>query len=363
MVIRYYTVNNITEFVKSDQFLSLKQIPVSKHRAVSQAHNPRASGEDKILFVAYENNEVAGYIGVVPDMMVHRDAWQKIGWLSCFWVDPEYRGKNIAQSLFSRVMEEWENRIVMTNMAPRIIAFYQRTDLFCEPLNKQGIRGYLRFNLSSVLPPKKDLFKKVLPVLKVLDLTGNILNSTRLFFYPRFNMHRTIRAEYKSKITPEAEQFIAAFNNDEFTRREQSVLEWILNWPWILEGYDDYDSRRYYFSSVAKRFLNQPVQFYDEQNRFTAFIILTVRNENLTVPYYYGQEGVQRDIVKFLINYMRDHKLDMITIFHPELSQALNNLRSPLLFKKKIKRPYMSHKALDISGLKFQDGDGDSAFT
>ena len=63
MEIRSYTPGTILEFVASEQFSMLKNIPISKHRALSYAHNPRAAASDKILFVAFENDEVAGYLG------------------------------------------------------------------------------------------------------------------------------------------------------------------------------------------------------------------------------------------------------------------------------------------------------------
>jgi len=364
MEIRPYTVNTIAELTTSEQFMTLKHVPITKHRAVSHAHNPRASGEDKILFIAYENNEIAGYVGVLPDRIVHQDTCEKIGWLSCFWVDPGYRGKNISVSLFSCVMEAWDNKILITNMAPGTINFYLRTDLYRQPLYKTGIRGYLRFNLANILPPKNTIFKKAVPFLKALDFTGNIMNDARLYFYHRYKVNRNLRVEYRNDITPEAEEFIIGYNRQEFIKRGKPELEWILKYPWILEGsYGDHDSRRYYFSSVAERFICQCIQFYNDRDRMVGFLILSVRNDHLTVPYYYGEKESRKDIVKFLITQMRDLEVSMITIFQSELSEALNRLKSPLLFKKKILRPYLCPKALDITGLKFQDGDGDSAFT
>src|ERR1035438_2521134 len=168
MEISYYTVNTINDLVASDRFPNLKYIPVTKHRALSHSLNPRASGEDKILFIAWENDEVAGYIGVLPDRIVQENRWEKTGWLSCFWVDPEYRGKKISSALFSKVMEAWDNKILITNMATGTINFYLRTDLFRPPLYKSGIRGYLKFNLAAILPPKKSIFRKIVPFLQLL---------------------------------------------------------------------------------------------------------------------------------------------------------------------------------------------------
>jgi len=261
-------------------------------------------------------------------------------------------------------MEAWNNRILITNMAPGTINFYQRTDLFRTPFFKTGIRGYLRFNLATILPPKKNIFNAIIPFLRLLDSGANIINSVRLSFYPGYKIDKALRVEYKEEITPETEAFIARHNSQEFVRREKAELDWILKYPWILDGnYGEHDSGRYYFSSVAKRFFQQSVLFYNSSDRMVGFLILSVRNDHLTVPFYYGDKELQKEIVKFLINRMRDLEVSMITVFHKELSETMRKSRSPLLFKKKIFRPYLCPKVMDISGLEFQDGDGDSAFT
>jgi GNAT superfamily N-acetyltransferase len=364
MEIRHYTIKTIGDFIKSDLFLKLDHIPVTKHRAVSHMANPRASGEDKILFVGYDNDQVAGYVGVLPDRIFQQDSGEKTGWLSCFWVAPEHRGKNLSVTLFSHVMEAWNNRILITNMAPGTINFYMRTGFFREPLYKTGLRGYMRFNLSTLLPPKKKIYKNAVPFLKALDFAGNSLNKGRLTFYSRYTIGSHLRIESNESVSAEDENFISRLNGQEFIRRSKPELEWILKYPWILEGKgDDQDSRRYYFSSFAKRFFHQVIKVYDSSDRMVSFFFLSVRNDHLTIPYYYGESGFHEEVVKFLINRMRDLDVSMITVFHKELSETLQHMKSPLLFKKKIVRPYLCPKVLDISGLYFQDGDGDSAFT
>ena len=364
MEIRVYTVNSITELVYSEPFQRFQHIPVTRHRAISHAHNPRASGEDKILFVAYENEEVIGYIGVLPDILYKKEEGVKIGWLSCFWVDPVYRGKNISTALFLSVMDAWKNKILITNMAPGTIPFYIRTGLFREPVYKEGIRGYMQFNLAVVLPPRRPVFNRIAPALKMLDASANILNNARLLFFPRYDMKKDIRIGFVDDIAVEAEQFISASYGSDFIRRGKEELEWILKYPWILPGKPgDHDSNRYYFSSVAEQFFLQPLLMYDNSGRMIAFLVLSMRNGHITIPFFRGEKETHKHIVKFLLNYMRDVNANSITLFHPELSEVLKKTRTPLVFKKKILRPYLCPKDLDISGMQFQDGDGDAVFT
>ncbi|MCX6252005.1 MAG: GNAT family N-acetyltransferase [Bacteroidetes bacterium] len=364
MEIRSYTKDTIGELLLSPGFTWWKNIPITKHRALSQIHNPRISSTDKILFVAFDGDEVAGYLGVLGDLIFMDDMPLRVGWLSCFYVDPVYRGKHIAMELFSQVMEAWDNTIFITNMAPETIGFYNKTGLFHEPVFKQGIRGFLRFNLAEILPPKRNIFKRCIPLLKVIDAVLNIGNSLRLLFYTRYTQSENVRIEYLREITPETEKFVLRMNKNEWIKRGKAEWEWIVSYPWLLQAQEkDPESKRYFFSSVARRFFYRCVQLYDGKNNIIAFILLSVRNEHLTVPYYYCDRGYHPEVAKFLINTMRDENISMITVFHTDLSETLRTMNTPFIVKRSIQRPYLFPKGIDISDLNFQDGDGDSVFT
>jgi GNAT superfamily N-acetyltransferase len=363
MEIKYYTTGTILEFVSSEFFSKLKNIPISKHRALSYAYNPRAAASDKILFVAFENDEVAGYLGALPEKIFYRGEWKRMSWLSCFWIDPKYRGKNISKQLFDLAMQEWDNTAMITNMKPGTLKIYERTGYFRDPVTRIGIRGYLRFNLAEILPPRGGIFVRIKPVLQLFDFILNLANSIRLVFFPGYKLDSDIRYEYVEEISPEIEEFINNCNQSYQIQRGKPELEWINKYPWVLEQEEDADSRRYYFSSVSKRFFYQNVEFRNETGTVTAFLMLSIRNNHLTVPYAFFNKGMESVLVKFLFNSMLDFQLNMLTVFHPELSEEIRKTKSPFLYKKKILRPYFIPKTLDLPEPAFQDGDGDCVFT
>jgi GNAT superfamily N-acetyltransferase len=364
MEIKYYTIETIGDLISDPGFARWKNLPVTRHRAISHMHNPRVNPDDKILFIAFDGDEVAGYLGVLGDKVFMDQFPVRIGWLSCFYVDPAFRGKNLSRELFNRVMEAWDNTIFITNMAPETIRFYNKSGLFHEPVFKQGIRGFLRFNLADILPPKRSLFKKVLPLLNAFDHILNSANAIRLLFYKKYRLSAGIRIEYPESIGPETEMFVRQYNRHEWVKRGKPEWDWIMNYPWLLQsGEKDTESNRYYFSSVAKRFYYKRVQFKDEKGNSIAFFILSVRNNHLTVPYFYCISNYFEDACKFLVNTMLEEKISMITTFNKDLSETLERMSTPFILKRPIKRPYLFPKTLDIPGLEFQDGDGDSVFT
>jgi GNAT superfamily N-acetyltransferase len=363
MEIRTYTTGTILEFVTSEQFSRLKHIPISKHRAQSYAHNPRSDGNDKILFVAFDDDEVAGYLGALPEKIFYRDEWKRMTWLSCFWIDPQYRGRGISKELFDMAMHEYGDTAMITNMKPGTLKIYERTGYFHPPVTLTGIRCYLRFCFAEILPPRGGFYERIRPLLRVYDFSLNVINSIRLVFYPGYKPDPTLRVDYVEEIGPEAEELINTCNRGYLNRRGKPELEWIHEYPWVLEQEEDADSRRYYFSSVSRRFFYQMVEFRDESDAVTAFLMLSFRNNHLTVPYVFYREGMEPGLVKFLFNTMLDYQLNMLSVFHPGLSPVIKNTRSPFLLKKQILRPYFLPKTLDLSDPSFQDGDGDCVFT
>ena len=364
MEITFYTPATIRDFVSTEQFSLLKYIPITLQRAISHFNNPRAEENDKILFVAWENDQIAGYLGVLADLIYEKDTPIRVAWLSCFWVDPAFRGRDLSNRLLLLVMEAWENHILITNMAPGTIGFYLRTGLFNSPVLKEGFRGYLRFNLSEILPPKKKIFQKSRHLLKGVDLLLNLVNGIRLVFYPGYGYSGRFRMEFTEEISPEAAAFIRNHNQEEYCRRGKEELEWILRYPWLREEDSGTGSeKRYYFSSVTRRFIRQIIEFSTEDGILSGFLFLNILDNHLTVPCFYGTEEVLPDMAKFLLNTMLDYQLNMITVFHESLVKILRESASPFFFRKKILRPYVFPKSLNIVASSFQDGDGDSVFT
>ena len=110
MKVKTYTAQELAYFVNSDEYDKLKNVPISKIRAISQVNNPRASEDDILLFVAFDEGRTVGYFGVLPDMIYCKDQVEKIGWGTCFWVDEKYKSQNVAAAIFLKVIREWKQK-------------------------------------------------------------------------------------------------------------------------------------------------------------------------------------------------------------------------------------------------------------
>lgn len=358
-----FTKLTLHSFIHSQQFAALNKIPISKHRAVSQINNPRTSEDDIILVAQFDENILVGYLGILPDYIYHNEEFQKIGWLSCFWIDEHYKSKNVAANLFLRVIRAWQNKIFITNFVPWLEPVYQKIGIFEPVRHKSGLRCYLRFNLAEILPPKKPFYQHISFLLKAIDFAFNTAGDVRLKFI-RPDTSDQAKPEYLSYIDEDSEKFIVCHTRSNLNRRSKPELEWILNNPWIHEGVkNDVNGSRYYFTSFSKRFFYQLIRIRDHRNKICAIVMICVRNNQLTVPYLFSDSVYYGLIGRILLDTMLNLKLNMVTTFNDQLATALKKIKCSFIFSKKLIRPYFISKVCGFATLlDFQDGDGDCVF-
>ncbi len=363
METRVFTKQELHHFIFSEQFENLDYIPISKHRAISQINNPRASDDDIILIARFDKNLLIGYLGVLPDFVYRENECHKVGWLTCFWISKQYRSGTTAADLLLSAFSAWDQNILITNMVPGLEKLYMKSGLFQPVREKTGIRCYMRFNMAEILPPKDELYKSIAPVLRVFDCIMNAIADKR-FWLINTGSKSEAKVEYVNSLDQESKNFINSMMTTNWNRRSTSEIAWILGNPWILEGIEeDHNSSRYYFSSFSKRFFYQMIRIKDAQDRIIAIMLLCIRDKSMTVPYLYAVDDCYGILKRILIKKMVYLKISMITIFQEALARAFNHNGVTFLFRKKIIRSYMVSKKLDfINNLDFQDGDGDCAF-
>ncbi len=356
-----FTKTNIQEFITSQNYRNLKNIPISRYRAISQMNNPRADDDDVILVAQFDGNKTVGYLGVLPDFIFISGREEKIGWLTCFWTDSGYKSQNVAANLFRRVIRAWNNRIFITNIVPALEPVYLKTKLFLPTRYKTGYRGYMRFNLSEILPPKKTFFRKITPFLKIVDGSLNIFSNLRFIFFSGYRLD--VKVEYLTTFEEDLEEFVSCYNKDNWNRRGVAELNWIITYPWIIQGSHDSNKLRYYFSSLSQRFFYQIVKFTDSSDKTIGVVLINIRDHDMKVPYVFCDRPNTSVIARFLINTMLSYKINMLTVFDKNLSASLRHFKTPFIFSKKIKKPYFISKNFEfVKDLYFQDGDGDCAF-
>ena len=344
-------------------------IPISRHRAWSHIRNPRVSEDDVILVLAMVEGRMAGYLGVLADHIYLNGQKEKAGWLSCMWVDPEVRGQGIAKQLLNRVLERWDNRILVTEFTPAAKGLYDRSGQFQDLKISEGLRCFLRFNLDELLPKKFPALEQFKWLISLKNWALNVPNEVRLSFWkssPKSN-------EYQVKTVGEIDEKLAAFiserQQNQLEKRSAKDLNWLLKNPWLLPASeDDGTGKKYHFSAFAENFQYLPLSISDKQNNLIGFVILAIRGNDLKVPYCYADKENIGKIAEVIIQEMLQRKLRTLTVFHPELVAFFKQNPKPFIYLHPLKRHYIISKkfAEQLSRqpkIKIQDGDADCAFT
>lgn len=368
LTIKKYTISELIEFVFSEEYNRLENIPISKHRAMSYSKNPRISSDDTVMFLAFDNDELVGYRTILPDYFYQDNIKNKIGWFSGNWVQTDRRRTGISTKLFKAVYDEWNGKLAYTNYAPASKSVYDKTSKFIKFKSNKGIRAYNRFCFAELLPPKSKIFLKIKPLLQLIDFILNLFCDIRIIILNSFLSIKNIKIEYVNSIDKEISEFIKDKSDKEICRRSQNELNWIIKYPWIIEqATKDDDNKRYHFSSTSKRFNNYNIKIYDKNKKLTSYLMLAVRDNRLSVPYCYYDNNIN-DVIKIIYKLMLKMHLSMLTVYNNDIVDYIENHSTPFLFKKKIFRNYFITKELNSKFpenqlINFQDGDGDCAFT
>ena len=365
--IRDITIRNLAGFMESDEFQRMEHIPISPPRGFSQGKNPHASPDDRVLFLAYEDDRFIGYLGALPDVFYVAGSPFKVAWLSCMWVDPEMRRHGIAGKLLHHANEVWKSSLMISNFIPKSKAAFDKTGLFEPFMESKGIRGYIRFDIAQILITKKPSLQKTAWLLKSLDVLLNIGNEIRLIFW------RTLQTGLRVRLLDELDEvtsrFISTHNQFHLTRKGKEHFEWMKSAPWIIEEpYPGRDALRYDFSSSDKRFRQYWFTLSNTDGTPAAFLMLSLRGNHLKTPFVYFEKGNEANILRFLYAFMIRNRVRTFTTYHPALVSAVKTGRNPFLLTRKVTMesiitPGLKVKLGNTGNYYLQDGDGDAAFT
>ncbi|MGB4960672.1 MAG: GNAT family N-acetyltransferase, partial [Saprospiraceae bacterium] len=304
IIIKYLNSKGLENYIQSDEFRMAKHIAISKHRAISHLTNPKAHDDDILLILAYEEDVMVGYLGILPDDLVSSSGQHiHVGWMSCLWIDPIHRGKKIASQLVSACLSSWNHHIILTEYTPEAGKLYRKSKLFDEVRISIGRRWYLQSNLTRLLPPKSKRWAAVFPFLVLVDFAINILIKGFKIFKTQKKFSYLI-----SDIDFNDDEIAPMFEKNKPTplfARTWPDFDWMTKYPWILEGdINSSDTQRYHFSSFEKEFTFKACKLHDESGQLLVLIIFSIRNGHLRIPYLFhdNQDRVVRDLISHLIH-------------------------------------------------------------
>ena len=365
---KVYTTSTLLEFINSEEFKNLENYPITKHRALSHINNPRASADDKILYITYHTNKIVGYRLIMVDAINVEHQKEKIGWYSCVWVNPNYRGKGIAKKLVEQSLKDWNNKIIFQGPVKESQNLYYSTGAFNKTTLK-GFRGYCRFDSTTIVKNKIPSLNPISFLFNTMDalcnLFGDIILKSKL---SSSKLDRNL-IDVVSEVDEATAAFINTTNLNNLFKRNKADLNWILKYPWVLEqNHIDVVSKNYYFSSIAKKFKYINVKFFNKNKALEGFVIYQIREEHLSIQFASFKDTQIEQIAAMTKELIRNHKINFFSTFDKKLTEFFNKNSRPFLFQKTILRDFyysknFEHYFNENPKLTFEAGDGDMIFT
>ena len=367
MEIKAITVADLKTALLSEDFWQTKILPVTRHRAQSFVQNPRADMDDIVLLVAYQDNQVVGYLGILPDKIFVHDAVHKLGWLTGWWVDPSYATTGVGTVLLFKALNAYQQQIGVSGSSRDARKVLDATQKFRSLKDLKGLEIRLRCKVTEAILRKRPSLNPLRLFLRLIDTTIDEIGNLRSLSWQRRNpILPRMAFEYISFIDEETGQFIQKHSRQDLTRKTAVDLNWIMSYPWILSTpQKDSAARRYYFSSRADRFFYLGVKVFEHHNGMIGFCLLKVRDDRMSVVFSYFHRRQALSIAAAAVYHALKMDVRVLSFYDELLVASFAELGCPCWSAKRVSRGFSISKAfanIPLADCRLHGGDGDLAF-
>jgi len=363
MEIRTYNSKQLTTLLDDNNFWQKDFLPISKQRIISQIQNPALEDSDILLLVAFHNEAVIGYIGLMPNYYVNQNKYFKYFWGTTWWVDPKFAKMGIGAYLLMGAFENTKNRFAAIAFTESAKKMYANSDKLSGIKEIEGSDFIFRYDIES-LKNEKNNFKNI--VKRILLPSKNFLSNKNNNDWCKTNIISAEKIEYLNFIDKDTNDFILQKNKSSLSFKNSEYLNWILKYPWVLEGIKPNSSnQKYHFTSVEKSFSYICFKVFNRENEIFGFVLMRLRDGHLYVPYLFANDEAFDLIAKIIWQHITYLKVKTFTNYNAKLISSIKKQKLPFLHEKKVKLPFVLSKEIEknISEFSFQDGDGDCVFT
>lgn len=339
-------------------------VPMSRNKALLFLNNPHSKDEDVLLLLAKENGKTIGYRAMWPDKIISDGKPFDVAWGSCYWVDPQYRGKGVGAALLNKSFELYNKKIGSLSQSEMASRVYEKADKYFKYAETEGYQFIVRSNFTYWVKKKFSRLQAFLIVpFIILDGILNLFFRIKQLIWLKTNRTNELNLEYVNEIYDnELIEFINKRNVNDITPKNQKELNIIIKHPTSLTTpLPDSINSRYFFNTPQKRFFYKYLKISDTKERIIGFIILNIDDNKLYTPFIYAEPGYMDSIVVLICHHLIKYKAEMYLTYYPEVISEMKKNRFPIFIKRKyIRKSYLSSIFKDkiSSGFFIHDGDG-----
>jgi GNAT superfamily N-acetyltransferase len=357
-------------------------VPITLSRAKAQAKNPYSQPDDVVLFVAYKNSRVIGYLGRFPGILSFENKHYRMFWGSTFYLMDKFRGKGIGEKLLNKMMSLNQD-FAVTRITPQADKVLKRCGM-----KTLGSLKYFQLRVERV-----HYFDKLFTAFKKTSMGKNpssrkmikkveesIYKLEKALFYATMSgLINKMSRNYKYLITKkikESDFFEKLHFRLPYFYRGMELTNWMIQERWVLSQSDNIrEVSGYHFSGIRTFFNYIVLKLYNKNlQNYNGFIIICVSSyKGKTVlkvlDHLFKTSDVISGACAAVLTYAKKYQADRL-----EFSEKMGEyLKDQIFFKrflKKQNREYRYFPANENSPLErakktiqFDYCDADTAFT
>lgn len=335
--IRIYTVKDLREWLTNNHPAEgLSEQIIAPSRAWAIVHNPYVKEDDAIVAAIFDDGQLTAYTASFPDML----DGQRIWWASTLYCYPQFAGRGYGMIVVGSLMEAHESELT-----------YDRWGA------SETVEIFNHFGYNTTYTPRYHLSDGKIETSSFKGKLAYCVQELKKCLHPWPKASKAdYNIQYASVIDDEAYAFMKDHSGNNLWLREQKMLNWILEYPFVRPGKKE---NACVFSVEAKVYEYKVVKVYN-QGQLIGVYVLRVSDDALAVVYiYYAEDG--KDLVFALI-------VDQIVVLHPKsfmtengdlLAYVQDRLYFPKMQEEKVSLS-LPDKMRHITNYTLQLGDGDS---
>lgn len=282
--LKYYTVSDLKQWLLFNNPVNgLSEMLIAPQRAFSIINNPYVKDADVVVCAIFEEGELAAYTASFPDNYNNQRVW----WATTLWCNPKYQGQGYGMIVVGSLMEIHSPELTFDRWGA-----------------SETVEIFNCFGMRTLYTKRFYLGDKAIRRGNIKGDIAYVVQQISKYVKRKHLSDSKYKIQCSDFIDGETYYFMLNHKGNDFFLREQKMLNWILQYPFmhgcILE--DKLDSNAS-FSSNVRAYVYSVVKIYHEQILSGVYIL---RNNSgfLSVLSIYYQQDKQNVVFSSIADYM-----------------------------------------------------------
>lgn len=335
--LKLYTVAQIREWLEYNHPADgLSQKIIAPSRAGAIIHNPYVKDDDAIVAAIFEDGELAAYTASFPDILEGQRLW----WASTLYCYPQFTGKGYGMIVIGALMDAHEPDLT-----------YDRWGA------QETVEIFNHFGYQTIYTTRYHLTDKKIDTKSLKGKLAYCLQELKKCIHPWPALSQAnYIIQFVLTIDDEAYAFMKEHKGNDLWQREQDMLNWIVQYPFVKSGVNETacmfgaDAKVYEYKVAKVRVKKQLQGIY----------ILRQYDDALSIVYlYYAEENRDEVFLSIVNQIIAARPKSFVTENRDLMTYVTDRLYFPKKEEEKVSLSLPNYRQC-LTDSTLQLGDGDS---